>query len=127
MKSYYLIPRGYTTTDAWYWSSYKPKDCTVLLKTFSLWVSKNGTLLGTLRKSGAHWDNADLSTHTLLIEAKVRHEPFFKPSKKELEKLIAQASKHCKDWAYIQKTDGGTFVVCDLEFFTEATEAYFND
>jgi len=81
----------------------------------------------TTAKSGAHWDNADLSTHTLLIEAKVRHEPFFKPSKKELEKLIAQASKHCKDWAYIQKTDGGTFVVCDLEFFTEATEAYFND
>ncbi len=78
-------------------------------------------------KSGAHWDNADLATETVLIEAKVKDVPFFKPSKREVEKVIAQANKHGKDWVYIQKTNGGTFVLCSLDFFEEVSEEYFDD
>lgn len=81
--------------------------------------------LRTNAKSGGHWDNADLSSKNVLIECKVKSVPFLRSNKAEIQKVINQANKHYKDWVYIQKTDGGTFVVCSLDFFVEATESYF--
>lgn len=85
-------------------------------------------LLGirTTAKSGGHWDNADLANKHVLIECKVKHVPFFKPVKKEIQKVMNQAVKHGKEWAYIQRTDGGDFVVCSLDFFAEVTNEYFH-
>lgn len=70
-------------------------------------------------RSGAHWDNGDLSDSHVIIEAKSKTSPYFKPVKSEIKKVQDQATKHGKDWAYIQETDGGTFVVTDYQFFLE--------
>lgn len=48
--------------------------------------------------SGARYDNADLADRKVLIEAKYKDVPWFRPSKSEVQKLQAQALKHGKEW-----------------------------
>lgn len=69
--------------------------------------------------SGAKWDNADLSNRKLIIECKVKDKEGFQGCKGEIKKLIAQAAKHSKEWAYIQQNKSGTFVVIDYNYFLE--------
>lgn len=87
-------------------------------------------LLGMRRtaKSGAHWDNADLSSRSLLIEAKVKNTAkWLQPSRAEIIKLIKQAKAVGKEWAYVQRNSAGDFVVLDLNFFAELIEAWKNE
>lgn len=74
--------------------------------------------------SGAKFDNADLSNNDLIIEAKVKDKPTPSITKKEIEKLIAQAKKHNKEWLYIQECNSGTYVLLDYNFFLEILEKF---
>lgn len=69
--------------------------------------------------SGAKWDNADLTNKKLIIECKFKDKPFISNPNSEIKKLIKQASKHNKDWLYIQQNQGGTFAVMDYNLFLE--------
>lgn len=83
--------------------------------------------LKTTAKSGGYWDNGDIVGKDVIIECKVKSVSFLRIAKNEIKKVINQAEKHSKDWVYTQRTDGGDFVICSLDFFLEATEEYFKN
>lgn len=69
--------------------------------------------------SGAKWGNGDLTNRELMIECKVKSGNGFKACGPEVKKIIAEASKHNKDWMYIQSTDDGIYVLMDFNKFVE--------
>jgi len=69
--------------------------------------------------SGAKFDNGDLANRETIVECKVKGKPGFQACGNEIKKVIAQAQKHSKEWLYIQKTDTGTYVVLDYNYFLE--------
>tara|TARA_Y100000034_G_scaffold124270_1_gene172200 strand:+ start:76 stop:411 length:336 start_codon:yes stop_codon:yes gene_type:complete len=81
----------------------------------------------TTARSGAHWDNADLSDENILIETKFRDAEYFAPPKADIHKIINQASKNGKDWAYITKSKLGCLVTLDINLFQEMFEVWLGD
>ena len=69
--------------------------------------------------SGAKFDNGDLCDKETIIECKVKGKPGFQSCSLEIKKVISQAQKHNKEWVYIQKTDSGSYVVLDYNYFLE--------
>jgi hypothetical protein len=69
--------------------------------------------------SGAKWGNADLTNRTHIVECKFKGKDSFQPCGSELKKLISAATKHNKQWIYVQQTNNNTFVVVDYEFFLQ--------
>lgn len=75
-------------------------------------------IIDTTARSGAHWDNGDLFDKEWIIECKVKNTfKNFRPVAKEVKKLIAQADKHMKEWAYVQRCQAGDFVMISLDQF----------
>ena len=75
-------------------------------------------------KSGAHWNNADLSDNRVTIEAKAKSVSTFRTAKGEIKKVQEQADKAGKDWVYIQETDGQTYALMDYQFFRELWDSW---
>lgn len=78
--------------------------------------------------SGAYWGNGDLANRKVLIEAKVKaNKEGFSYNSSEVKKIMKQAEKLGLDWIYmVQDANGKAFVLCELDLFAEATEAFFN-
>lgn len=73
--------------------------------------------------SGAMFDDGDLRSRQVILEAKVKNNnKSLGGCASELKKLKTQAKKFCIDWIYAQKTQSGSYVVLDLEYFKELWE-----
>lgn len=77
--------------------------------------------------SGAKWDNADLTNRDIIIECKVKSTPGLSGAGPELKKLIQQAKKHSKDWAYIQENQMGKFAIIDYNLFVTLWKHLYDD
>jgi len=83
--------------------------------------------------SGAMFDDADLRPKNgkrVIAEAKVKNTQGTVQAHvyTEIEKLSKQADKIGTDWFYvIHDRSGRELVICELNFFAEATEGYFSE
>lgn len=82
--------------------------------------------------SGAIFDDADLrpiNGKPVILEAKVKNtsRTHTMVVRCEIDKVKKQADKIGKDWIYvIRDISGNRHVICDLDFFAEATEDFFS-
>lgn len=77
--------------------------------------------------SGAKWDNADLSNRDVIIECKYKDKPSLSSVGPEVKKLINQATKHGKEWIYIQENKAGTFAIIDYNYLLELYMIAYKD
>lgn len=81
--------------------------------------------------SGAMFHDADLRPENgkpVIAEAKLRRTSgaISGVARTDVEKLKRQAEKIGKDWIYaVRGKSGESYVICDLNFFAEATEEFF--
>jgi hypothetical protein len=93
---------------------------------FEKYIAKLLPELNITARSGAHWDNADLTGPGVIIEAKVKNKPRLTISWNEIVKLKKQAEKHTVDWIYaVKDSNDKKYAICDLDFMIELLEDHF--